>query len=202
MDRLWYVAYGSNLSFARFQCYLLGGRPDGGSRTFPGCRDRVELGGDVGTVIPGSLHFVGRSSTWGGGMAIYDARGRGRVAGRAYLLGAKQFVDVLAQESRQRPGVELDLTPLHRTGRQHIGPGRYQTLVRVGTRAGLPMVTFTSPGDRERDLAAPTADYLRVMAAGLRESRGWSPALIGSYLARIPGAERAWTPTAIAALAA
>ena len=138
MDRVWYVAYGTNLSFARFRCYLVGGRPDGGSRTYPGCRDRVEPGGDVSLDIPGALYFAGRSSVWGGGMAIYDARGPGRVAGRAYLLTVEQVVDVLAQEGRQLPGLDPDLPALARDGRHQLGPGRYETVVRIGTLDGVP----------------------------------------------------------------
>jgi hypothetical protein len=202
MDRLWYVAYGTNLSLARFRCYIVGGRPVGGSRTYPGCRDRTEPGGDVDLDIPGALSFTGRSSVWGGGMAVYDAQAPGLVAGRAYLLAGQQLADVLAQETRQHPGVDLDLSALHRAGRLTVGPGRYQTLIRVGTRARLPVVTFTSAAAGERDLAAPAESYLRVMAAGLRESRNWSPARIGAYLAGIAGAERAWTSAAIEAIAA
>jgi hypothetical protein len=50
------------------------------------------------------------------------------------------------------------------------------------------VVTVTSAAAGERDLAAPAESYLRVMAAGLRESRNWSPARIGAYLAGIAGA--------------
>ena len=199
MDRLWYVAYGTNLSSARFRCYLVGGRPDGGSRTYPGCRDRAEPGDDVSVDIRGTLSFSGRSSVWGGGMAVFQPHGSGRVACRAYLLTAGQLADLVAQESRQLPGADLDLDPLHRTGRQVVGPGRYQTLVRVGSRAGLPMVAFTS--DREEDLAAPAEAYLRAMAAGLRESRTWSPTRVAAYLSGIAGTEPVWTTAAIVALA-
>ena len=38
-DLIWYAAYGSNLDPARFDVYLYGGRPDGGSREYPGTRD-------------------------------------------------------------------------------------------------------------------------------------------------------------------
>ncbi|MET0977150.1 MAG: histone deacetylase [Leifsonia sp.] len=202
MDRIWYVAYGTNLSLARFRCYIHGGRPVGGSRTYPGCRDRTEPEDDVGLDIPGSLYFSGRSSVWGGGMAVYDAGGTGRVAGRAYLLSVGQFADLIAQETRQPPGTDLDLAVLERTGHQSVGPGRYQTLIRVGGRHGLPMATFTSAAAGDRDVTAPAAIYLRVMAAGLRESRSWSPPRIAAYLAGIAGAERAWTRAAIEAIAA
>jgi hypothetical protein len=133
-------------------------------------------------------------------MAVYDAEHPGWVAARAYLLTASQFGDVLAQEMRQPPGTEVDLTPVHRLGRHTYGPGRYQTLLRVGSRSALPMLTFTS-GQHARNLSAPTAAYLRTMAVGLRESHGWSDGQIGAHLASIPGAHGTWTPNQIAALA-
>lgn len=202
MERLWYVAYGTNLSWARFRCYLAGGRPDGGSRDYPGCRDRTEPAADVGVEIPGAVYFTGRSSVWGGGMAVYDEAAPGRVAARAYQLRAEQFVDVLAQEMRRPPDMDLDLSPVRDTGRQSLGPGRYKTLVRVGTRQGLPMVTFTSDDHHDRRLAAPAESYLRAMAAGLRESRDWSTTRIGSYLEAIAGTGGAWTRDEIEAIAA
>ena len=39
-DPVWYVAYGSNMSAARFGCYISGGRPPGARRTYLGCRDQ------------------------------------------------------------------------------------------------------------------------------------------------------------------
>ncbi|GAA1061732.1 hypothetical protein [Agromyces bracchium] len=60
------------------------------------------------------------------------------------------------------------------------------------------MVTLT--GDQDRDVAAPSAAYLRTMATGLRESRGWPPAIVGRYLAALTGARPRWTPSAIADL--
>ena len=47
-------------------------------------------------MVPGGIRFVGVSSIWGGGMAVYDARAPAQVAVRAYLITAEQFVDVLA----------------------------------------------------------------------------------------------------------
>jgi hypothetical protein len=133
-------------------------------------------------------------------MAVYDPEHPGWVAARAYLLTASQFGDVLAQEMRQEPGIEVDLTPVHLVGRHSYGPGRYQTLVRVGSRSGLPMLTFTSGHHARQDLSAPTAAYLRTMAMGLRESHGWSCRRIGAHLASTPGVRGAWTPDQIAAL--
>ena len=59
MSRVWYVAYGSNLGTARFRCYLAGGRPEGGSRTYDGCRDPSEPADAFSLELPGTLVFAG-----------------------------------------------------------------------------------------------------------------------------------------------
>jgi hypothetical protein len=187
-DLVWYVAYGSNLSSARFRCYLRGGRPDGGARHYPGCRDRSDPLADEPVELRGGLYFAGTSTVWGGGMAMYDPSQAGVVAGRVYLVTVGQFADVLAQETRRSPGTDLDLVPLRRTGRHRHGSGRYGTLLTVGVRDDVPMVTFTTDVGDAPPLNRPSPPYLRTMATGLRESHGWSDARIDGYLAAAPGA--------------
>ncbi|MCU1431694.1 MAG: hypothetical protein JWP95_799 [Actinotalea sp.] len=188
-DRVWYVAYGSNLSAHRFRCYLAGGRPVGSLRSYPGCRDTSEPARIVPLVIPGGLAFTGPSSTWGGGTAVYDPDGGARVAVTAYLVRVGQLADVLAQEMRRHPGTDLDLGPLRTHGRHRSGPGRYETILQVGTRDAIPMVTLTSERGQAALLTAPTEPYLRTMATGLRDAHGWSRGRIVSYLASIPGSD-------------
>ncbi len=200
MQQLWYVAYGSNLSRDRFRCYLRGGRPAGAVRDYPGCRDPADPRRDAGVFMPGSIYFAGNSSVWGGGMAFYDPQAAGQVAARAYLLTAEQFVDVLAQEMRQTPGTDLDLSLVHHAGRHSYGSGHYETLILVGTRDGLPMVTFTSDG-RRRPVTAPSEAYLTTMAIGIREAHGWSPTRVAEYLSAVPGVAGSWTESAVAKLA-
>jgi hypothetical protein len=202
MKRLWYVAYGTNLSRARFLVYLQGGRPDGGARDYPGSRDPVDPEQDVALLVPGGLRFVGESSVWGGGMAIYDAETEGEVAARAYLITADQFVDILAQEMRLEPGLDVDLAPVRERGWHSFGSGRYQTLGHLGLRDDLPMLTFTSARVSDHPVHPPSEGYLRTMALGLRESHGWTWPEIGSYLSRFPGAAGAWTQQSIEDLAA
>jgi hypothetical protein len=200
MHRLWYVAYGTNLSSARFRLYLQGGRPVRGSRHHPGSRNPLGPKRDVSLMIPGGIRFVGESSIWGGGMAIYDARADGEVAARAYLITAEQFVDILAQEMRLEPGLDVDLAPVQETGWHTFGPGRYQTLGHLGIHEDFPMLTFTSADIDGHPVSPPSEGYLRTMALGLAESHGWTSTQIGDYLARFPGAAGRWRPESIAHL--
>ena len=135
-------------------------------------------------------------------MAIYDADADGEVAARAYLITAEQFVDILAQEMRLEPGLDVDLAPVYEIGWHSLGPGRYQTLGHLGIRDDLPMLTFTSADVRDHPVRPPSEGYLRTMAHGLRESHGWTSAQIGDYLSRFPGAAGAWSQRSIQDLAA
>ncbi|MEV5573660.1 histone deacetylase [Spirillospora sp. NPDC052269] len=186
---LWYAAYGSNLHRDRFLRYLEGGRPQGGARTYTGARDPRPPAADRPVLLPGGIYFAMESPVWGGGMAFYDPTLDGVAPARAYLLTAGQFCDVLAQEMRRETGADIDLTPAITTGRQTLGDGRYDTILNVGDVAGHPMLTFTSPhGAAEADLNPPSAAYLTVLTSGLRESHGWPPDQITTYLATRPGA--------------
>ncbi|MFE3886122.1 histone deacetylase [Streptomyces lydicus] len=70
--RLWYAAYGSNMHAERLACYLAGGRPPGGLRTYPGCRDPRPPAHTAPVMLPGLLYFATESQVWTGGRAFYD----------------------------------------------------------------------------------------------------------------------------------
>ncbi|MFI9366225.1 histone deacetylase [Kitasatospora sp. NPDC053057] len=151
--------------------------------------------------LPGTLYFAGRSPAWGGAIAFYDPASPGRVPCRAYLVTPGQFGDVAAQEMYRRPDADLDLTRVLATGRDRLGPGRYETLLRVGALGGRPVLTFTcATGLAGADLATPTPAYLRTLAAGLAESHRWGPWRAAGYLATRPGAAGHWRVGAVAAL--
>ena len=184
-DRVWYVAYGSNLAAARLACYLEGGCPPGGRRVNPGARDRSLPSRSVPVDLTGTTYFAGESPQWGGGVAFYDHEEPGRTAARAYLVTAGQLADIAAQEMYRLPadGDPLEELVLGPIVRHTLGPGRYETLVRVGELDGAPLLTFTSPhGARAVEHTRPAPAYLAAMTAGLRESRGWTDEQAGTYL--------------------
>ena len=106
-------------------------------------------------------------------------------------MTTEQFGDIAAQEMRRPPGGEFardlagllpDVESVHT-----MGPGRYETVTRLGMLDGAPLFTVTHEDVTQLKLAAPTSPYLRWIAAGLRESHGWSVERIGSYLAAVTG---------------
>ena len=158
-QRVWYVAYGSNLAWARFRCYVAGGQPLGGNRVYAGCRDPSDPARTESLDIPGGLVFAGWSGVWGGGMAFYDARASGRAACRAYLMTTEQFGDIAAQEMRRPPGGEFardlagllpDVESVHT-----MGPGRYETVTRLGMRDGAPTVHGDPRGRQPAEARRP-----------------------------------------------
>ncbi|MFF8844840.1 histone deacetylase [Streptomyces sp. NPDC015127] len=188
---------------ARLHYYLVGGRPPGAARTYPGCRDRTGPQRSVPVVLPGTVYFATESPVWTGGRGFYDPSADGFVWARAHLITAGQLSDIAAQEMYRQPGADLDLSEAMSLGRSVLGAGRYETLVCPGTLHGIPVITFTAPW-RVTDvvLRQPSAPYVQHLAAGLSESGAWGAQEIAAYLATCPGAAGHWTADTIAALIA
>jgi hypothetical protein len=177
---VWYAAYGSNLSRARFDVYLRGGRPRGASHTYPGCRDQAEPLDDIACEITAELAFGGTSVTWGGGVGFLSP-GDDVAKARLYMLTLEQVADVVAQENWLDPGtVVLDDAALHGPV---VLPGRhmYGIVLPLPERDGVPVLSVTQSADTET--APPSSSYLRHIAEGLREAHGMSDDEIASYLA-------------------
>jgi hypothetical protein len=174
---------------ARLACYLAGGRPPGARRFYAGARDRTLPREDRAVHLPGRLWFGGESTVWGGGIAFYDHDTTGPTPARAYRITTAQLADVAAQEMHRSPAPDDPLEAALLSGidgRHATGPGRYETLVAVGQLDGLPMLTFTAPhGHADMPHAAPSAAYVAMIRAGLREAHGWSDAEVAAYLATV-----------------
>ena len=184
---LWYAAYGSNLDPDRFDVYLYGGRPAGGDRDYPGTRDAAAALETRPIRLPGDVVFAWDSPTWGGGVAFFDADGSEEVRATAYLLTARQFSDVVDQEMWRPPGSDHDFAEVLTAGRGTLGPGRYETVHRVGDVDGHPVLTFTA--DVLPPLNAPSQAYVATMSRGLRAVHGMSVEAVADYLAGRPGAD-------------
>ncbi len=189
-DPVWYVAYASNLNSARFSCYISGGQPAGALRSYLGCRDQSPPRHDLAVHLDGGLVFAGKSTVWGGGVAFYKPDAVGQLAARAYLITFGQFADVVAQETRRPVG-----SPLPTDGglgqRWPLRSHFYETVLKLGDKAGMPMLTITSRQNLKP--AAPSAAYLRTMLGGLAETFDWTPDAQAQYLLRARGMAPVWT---------
>ncbi len=198
---VWYVAYGSNVRSSRLRYYLAGGQPPNGAKAFPGCRDRREPGRSIPLELPGKLYFALESAVWTGGRAFFDPDSAGTAWARGHLITIGQFSDILAQEMYRAPAGDLELGDWLARGRTQVGPGRYETVVCLGSIDGYPALTFTAPWPMGKVTPnKPAAAYLKHIAAGLFETGAWKKNEIAAYLAGCPGAAGSWDEEEILAL--
>ncbi|MDQ6838728.1 MAG: histone deacetylase [Actinomycetota bacterium] len=191
--KIWYVSYGSNLSWARFRCYLSGGTPPGAQRANRGARDPSPPQADVAVTLPGQVYFACDSTMWAGGVAFYDSAVPATTLARGYLLTNEQFADVMAQELGGLSGTLPAVPTLEAGDRLEMTAGRYGTLVGCGQRQGVPMATFSAPWCMaDVDLHAPSLAYLVTLATGLSESHGLDLFGQAAYLAGLPGTAARW----------
>jgi len=172
-DLVWYVAYGSNLSWTRFSWYL------------DRCRRAAPPRRWAAVEVPHRLLFARTSARWeGGGVAFLDpAPTEGvRTLGRAWLLGRDQFADLLAQEcglpvgSLEVPALDAACVIAY--------PGHwYGCLVPLGHCEGWPMITFTDEGAADLVPSAPGPAYRAVVAEGLSEAHGLTADEAAAYIA-------------------
>lgn len=184
-QRVWYAAYGSNLSSARFRYYLRGGTPPGTTHRYPGSRDGTEPAEMRTSEIDRDLVFGGASVTWGGGVAfVHPEPSPAQTRARLYLVTLRQFEDVVAQENWLEPGslrVDDPSAP-----ESDLGPDlTYGLVLNVGERDGVPVLTVTRP--RGVAPAAPSQAYLRHVVDGLREAFDMDAEAVVAYLAARPG---------------
>lgn len=208
---VWYASYGSNMYRGRFLNYLQGGRPAGAARSYPGCSDCAPPGADTPIRWAGRLHFATRSPTWGGGVAFADEAERPgqEILGRAYLITAEQFDQVVHFENSGTIAAEAPRVPLNeviRRGRTRCGTGIYAVLCHLGDREDVPVVTFTSAftsaaalrGDEyavrggQRFLVQthpPSPAYARMIGGGLAETFGMESEAQADYIHGCPGGD-------------
>lgn len=221
-SHVWYASYGSNMYRSRFLTYLQGGRPAGAARSYPGCTDPTPPRDDTPIRWAGRLHFATRSPTWGGGVALADEADRPgqEILGRAYLITAEQFDQVVHFENSGTVAAEAAPTPLLdvvRRGRARCGTGLYNMLSHLGDREGVPVVTFTSEFTHATALRGdeyvvrggrrylvhterPSPAYARMIGGGLAETFGLDVPGQADYIRRCPGGDQWDREALIAAL--
>ena len=143
---VWYVCYGSNLLWSRFERYIIGGKCEENGKEYDGCTDKTLPLKNVAVEIPYELYFAKQSSYWDGmGVAFLNTEKPGKTQGRAYLVNKGQLEDIQTQE----------------------GPAWYDVIFNLGTIDGIPAVTLTSSVRYEENV--PSKKYLDTIKRGLKE---------------------------------
>jgi len=186
---LWYAAFGSNLSSARFATYLEGGKPPFAEANHRevGARDPSAPTGSLPFATMHELYFAHRAARWGGGgVAFLDADVGDETSGpticRLYRITLEQFEDVHRQENGAEEAQPLDLDVLLSQGRIVQYHRLYGLALLLGYEEdGLPIVTITA---RSRPVPpiTPDARYLATIAIGLQQSAGMSRSDAIDYL--------------------
>lgn len=196
VDYLWYAAFGSNISWRRFQTYLTGGSPPFLPRVNErGSRDASPPTASEPMAVDHELYFGHNSRRWGGGVAVLDAETRSPTAGatlcRLYRITVEQFEDVHCQENAAEHPQPLRLHRLLERGRMLQYEANYGLALVLGQHGdGLPIVTITSP--RRVPSQAPGPKYLRTIASGLSSSMSMPTPDIVSYFLSKQGVGSQW----------
>lgn len=164
MDRLWYVAYGSNTSLEYF------------ASRFDAERDAEPVWNDESWVeLPYALYFASSSQTWNGSAVAFvslDRSEAARTVGRAFLIDRDSFDDVLAAEHLGIAHTwDFDVGEL-RVGAWCPVPTRakYNAVLRLADVGGAPAFAITTA--RAFDRARPSDDYLSRCREGLASAPG------------------------------
>jgi hypothetical protein len=107
--------------------------------------------------------------------------------------------DVVAQETRQAPGTDLDLIAprVHKSCR--LGGSAYDLALRLEDLDEHPAMTITSSNPAEP--TSPSPAYLGWICRGLYETFAWTPAQACAYLLPFPGVRGNWSAEGLLALA-
>lgn len=173
-DRLWYVAYGSNLSAVRLQRYL-----DAAPDPSPPLTSRP-------VVLPHRLFFAYESRRWTGGSAFVDPRrdpGAGTRA-TAWLLTRTQFRWVLAHENGRTEPHDAGAADVLGPGeRRHVDDRRYGLVLGCDSPDDHPALTFTTPATPLPEPTRPSAAYVDTIVSGLVDGHDLDDAGARAYLA-------------------
>ncbi|WP_259065006.1 hypothetical protein HDF24_00260 [Mucilaginibacter sp. X4EP1] len=199
---VWYASYGSNINKERFLCYIRGGQPNGAAKEYAGCSDPTLPSGDEELYINSQLYFAKSSGNWnncGVGFLSNNFDRKTQTWGRMYLITKQQFVQVFEQETH-RKNVVIDFERAI-TEAYTFAPGSwYGRIIYLGEQGGNPIFTFTN--EDELTPTKPSSDYLKTIAAGIKECYPYSNEDIASYFINKPGIKDIYSPEEITAILA
>jgi|SRR5579863_8147092 hypothetical protein len=171
---VWYAGYGSNLLRHRFELYIKGGKPQGSTKEYAGCRDKTAPQGDQEITLQGELYFADRSTGWEAAVAfIRPTHPRATTYGRMFLITYGQFNDVFRQENGKRMPGAVIVPPYEQLTRatewQIEGVRLYGRMMKIGTQGEYPILTFSATRN-DFVIGAPSEAYIQMIVAGLEET--------------------------------
>ena len=177
-ERVWCVAYGSNIDRTRFMRYL------DGDDAHVRARDSTAPVPDRFATAPLELHFAGESKRWGGGVCFVDPDPGATAHVRAWDITAEQFEDVFAQENQGDVGTALPWQEMAH-GPTEAGGRWYGLVVPIDlpfASAEHPAYTFTWTERFDRN--PPSLAYRQTIERGFAEHLDLTPSDIDQHLNR------------------
>lgn len=131
------------------------------------------------------LYFARASKNWdNGGVAFIRTTFSPTVStmGRIYLITKGQLIDIVKQETNTVLGLELDFTKTIQDG-SHIFKEKsgYGNLLYIGQQNNYPIFILTNESDNQMETKR-SADYLKAMCQGIKQTHGFDDLTILDYL--------------------
>ncbi|MEQ9403196.1 MAG: hypothetical protein RIM99_06415 [Cyclobacteriaceae bacterium] len=193
-DLVWYAAYGSNIQEERFLCYIRGGRPNGRSSIYEGCRDKTLPVDDEEIYLKNLLYFAKRSKGWNHrGVAFISPEFDDSIItyGRIFLIKKSQFIDLFKQETNTRTDIDVDFECCIEHGNLIVKDSSwYGNVLHLGSKGDYPIFTITNKTYLSDELNAPDQAYLQTIAAGIAEVFNVNTNELIDYFIKSPGINR------------
>lgn len=199
---IWYATFGSNMSMARFCCYIEGGQIEGMKRSCGGSMDKSKPKEVIWRTFPHRLFFArDRTATWGpGGVAFLHPNSN--VQEKTYMclykITLEQFNDVLLQENISNHDMShplFDLTALQTIQTEKslsvdlVQKGWYHNVVYLGKEEDIPILTMTCSLSNidsfisgKFPINPPCKEYANTLIKGLVEGKQLSEEEASAYI--------------------
>lgn len=182
---VWYASYGSNISYDRFMCYIKGGKPEGATKTYFGCADKISPIDQKPIKIPHELYFAKKSPTWdGGGVCFINPKKDVQVEtlGNMYLITQEQFMEVVQQENGSKESMKIDFEKIETEKSFNISKAPYGNLLFLGRENNAPIFTFTNEKFLKNEINPPNVHYLKTIIKGLIQIHQLNQQALKTYL--------------------
>lgn len=170
-SHIWYASYGSNISTERFMCYIQGGKPEGATRTYQGCKDQNPPTDQKPIKIPHELYFAKSAGVWNGGGVCFinpEKNENAKTLGNMYLITHKQFLEVVQQENSTNESIKIDFEKAQKVKSLVVKKKSwYGNLLYLGEKDNAPIFTFTNEKFLTNEINSPNPHYLKTIMKGL-----------------------------------
>ena len=203
MDKIWYVAYGSNINKDRLLKYIDGGLYNVTKKAHFGSTDTTKPSKIAIGHIDKRVYFAKNSPSWEGqAVAFINHISEPQIRSKCvyYLVSKRQFLDIYLQENGLNPkdasnkglidSIRIEDNFMLGSPEQFTFYGR---MVSLGEKEGIPCYSFTAKEPFEYN--TPGKEYVHVIGQGLKQRFNLNSKQAAFYLMGLDGIKNStWTP--------